>query len=1560
MAHWHKVGCSNPTIIITGDTPRCAACDSTPDIQSYVDQQKASTPFTLPPPDQPLGKLNLHWPSSVKYTRQTAEVRPLEAVPMSKKQKLDVADKVDETKVFQSSIYTPRLREDEFRLLYLNPSTDNSSPIHTELAVHQDGRSPQYEATSYTWAGEDGDNSQCRPVYIGRYWDVVLQTQNCWSMLQSLRLPIGTRAVWVDALCINQNDIKERDSQVTKMSQMYINCSRVVVYLGPDLATLTQTRYPAQQELRLRNSEESMGIEPDHLRALLQRRYFSRIWVIQELVLARRVAFQIGDLEYWMDSDTMKFLEAQGGWDWNSTTAPWIRNLGQRKFEETDILRVLRATHRCQCADPRDRVFGILSLLSNESLDSVLRADYTLSFQDMVIGVFSHALLNLKNLDVLFFAAGRDSLPGRPSWMPDLEVSNHTSSSLNFLVYFPDDIGAIFHLQNGSVGGETRLGECYDIVGDYESKHPWKPWHLGATVDGSTGTLSIDLIHLFEFKHPPQKRQYVESVGGEHLFTLSGRHSELLLSSTLPLDELIVPARDHIFCLDTGNGPCLFLVLSLDNDQQAYKVMGTCSHIAFQIPKLRIGNDIHRWNAYEGLHLGGLHMRSLHYNLHDEIQVIDRIDPKSTMWTNNSCGTRSLRTCLNIDPGSDLTFRPLFMSLLNENIEPGFMATLGDCIPESFTPQVKDNEFIQITITKAHATDNMLDWLTSWDLYSKWRPVGEDCVGPELFNTCSCPIAFGDTFKQDAIQLLMQKASLRQADVPDQNMPDHPLAKQIYKYASTNQVENVTDHCATWERGHFYIKEIGMAWPEGLAIQMQLPRHFIESNMERTMAWKTLRRLNSITPITSEDDLDAVLRNPSPEFRSISVPGWPAELVEDFNIDALHRIETVECGLAKMRNAGMAPDEPLCELCQGIDWRNLKDLIHYPTTVLLAFSATRTELLASKCRICRLVGYVSNPGSCFKKCKLEIGRSNWREKDAGVVRLAVRSMHTQSPLLTGYDKDNDVVGYLVAHSRTKAWPGGARDIEPLSVDFESFKRCIRDCSNDHRKCRSTGDWVSRLCLIDVDTGNIEQARTVCRYVALSYVWGKDQSTKKDVNEFPAAVKDTMSVTRSLGCQYLWVDRYCIDQESEHKMEMINQMDRVYANAFVTIVAAAGDGASYGLPGISRPREVRGRVTIGETHLMEEWGDALHIIKNNTWTTRGWTYQEGYLSTRCLIFTDKEVVYLCNENHLAEEHPSDVDYNATRLTLERFSWMIPAETTMGVWTINNNLGPQIEEYTSRNLTNDNDSLNALIGILKHYESLGCSEHEHISHIWGIPIQRLNGKEDVVLFELSWKHKEVASKRRAGFPSWSWAGWTGAIEMRPGSGIFSMAIPAQSIKEGSVGAAVGKKGNLEDTTWSIEAFIDGTVRSLSNFFSGGNQRFSIPKELWITGLVLNMRFREVDSKICATILLCKDTFVALPEFFDRPFDAKNHKQGILIPHAGNLTYADCFAYSLIILHQVGEDRFERAGIVSLQCHRGDPSTYEKAVLNAEGDVVLEGIEPVNYLFLQDAEKRSFWLI
>lgn len=141
---------------------------------------------------------------------------------------------------------------------------------------------------------------------------------------------------------------------------------------------------------------------------------------------------------------------------------------------------------------------------------------------------------------------------------------------------------------------------------------------------------------------------------------------------------------------------------------------------------------------------------------------------------------------------------------------------------------------------------------------------------------------------------------------------------------------------------------------------------------------------------------------------------------------------------------------------------------------------------------------------------------------------------------------------------------------PAFFDAKVASGWLQYCKSNHSSLcgGSSKSPVSGLHLIDCTTLSIIQAERNSPYVALSYVWGKtgdiDSTVRRTSNSLllPARlssiVSDAISVTKALGFQYLWIDKFCIDQNATvAKLEQINQMNFIYKNADLTIVAAAG-------------------------------------------------------------------------------------------------------------------------------------------------------------------------------------------------------------------------------------------------------------------------------------------------------------------------------------------------------------------------------------------------------------------
>ena len=329
---------------------------------------------------------------------------------------------------------------------------------------------------------------------------------------------------------------------------------------------------------------------------------------------------------------------------------------------------------------------------------------------------------------------------------------------------------------------------------------------------------------------------------------------------------------------------------------------------------------------------------------------------------------------------------------------------------------------------------------------------------------------------------------------------------------------------------------------------------------------------------------------------------------------------------------------------------------------------------------------------------------------------------------------------------------------PAWLDLNNTKRYLQNCLRHHASCKQQREIsksrLSGLRVIDCSTRSIITPSGDSLYVALSYRWGEshskphEQQTDMLPAKLPATIEDAILVTRSLGFQYLWVDKYCVLQADEHDFKhQIRQMHLIYRSAQITIIAGGSMDASSGLVGISTPRasmQTKGRYGNLSlvTFTLYPW-NSLKFTKG--WIDRGWTLQESYFSQRRLVFADEQVLFDCDRGTISE----DLQHS-----------QIPYYDPLPRWRPDVNerdVQDLIEEYTSRVLTHDDDTLNAFDGVLADLEQ---NEPPIRSH-WGICSRSdASGYLNGLLVGLCWVHQVQNEKihRRLGFPSWSWAGWS----------------------------------------------------------------------------------------------------------------------------------------------------------------------------------------------------------
>ncbi|KAL5323673.1 hypothetical protein ACEPPN_008213 [Leptodophora sp. 'Broadleaf-Isolate-01'] len=370
-----------------------------------------------------------------------------------------------------------------------------------------------------------------------------------------------------------------------------------------------------------------------------------------------------------------------------------------------------------------------------------------------------------------------------------------------------------------------------------------------------------------------------------------------------------------------------------------------------------------------------------------------------------------------------------------------------------------------------------------------------------------------------------------------------------------------------------------------------------------------------------------------------------------------------------------------------------------------------------------------------------------------------------------------------------------RTIEPDCIDCDIVQEWLKLCQELHpERCKPTSITVPNLQLIDCETKMIIPASNH-EYVTLSYLWGTDEDETPFAGQFPLqlprTIEDALVVTLKLGFRYLWIDRYCINQQNKSETAaQLQAMGSIYRNSQLTIIAAAGDDPTYGLPGVrKRHRQHQSHAQIGETYI-RGIQRIDHIVQPSRWNSRGWTYQEGILATRRLIFTTSQLYYECHGMSCCEAfslpYTTMHSLSNQRLSAKYFTippgqvgeriGMFPNPATNGRGGKAGDVYVHIARYSLRSLSWDTDRLKAFLGILGAFEMGGYG----VRHHWGIPILPCpcieSGSELAKKFSktsfvlgLMWTHKfRDKNLRVEGLPSWSWSGVLGGVEWDYGMG------------------------------------------------------------------------------------------------------------------------------------------------------------------------------------------------
>ena len=311
--------------------------------------------------------------------------------------------------------------------------------VHISLFGHKHEEAPAYEALSYVWGSRDNQ----REIKNGGGSHFV--TSNLHAALVELQADAGHREdseqppvlVWIDALCINQEDDLEKSNQVRRMKAIYEHAQRVLAWLGEEDEFTEQAFDLLEQYASLCNDSETRDnvktwsitkAGQDALRSIFKRSYFTRLWVLQEYAVCGKVALRCGQKELTIEvfnAALDRLLQYTDTITWAAIDAANASLVVKARYnfrdcgETPDLLHCLFIGLNKNVSDPRDKVFGLLGLADN-NVTAAISADYSKMVQDAYRDVARYVLQANGDLSIFSFAGlGRANVPGLPSWVPD-------------------------------------------------------------------------------------------------------------------------------------------------------------------------------------------------------------------------------------------------------------------------------------------------------------------------------------------------------------------------------------------------------------------------------------------------------------------------------------------------------------------------------------------------------------------------------------------------------------------------------------------------------------------------------------------------------------------------------------------------------------------------------------------------------------------------------------------------------------------------------------------------------------------------------------------------------------------------------------------------------------------------------------------------------------------------------------------------------------------------------------------------------------------------------------
>jgi hypothetical protein len=356
----------------------------------------------------------------------------------------------------------------EIRVLTLLPNSKREAQIVCTLKTVALKQHASYTTLSYTW----GDAQNSREILVDNHrFSTTINLHKALTQFRDAKVPIN---LWVDAICINQKDLRERDSQVQLMQEIFSHARRTWLWLGEeadqsakaiDLIQSLSAIYlksckgwdtsPESADKRVWGSLESHSTTEElvALNDLLARKYWYRIWVVQEIAVSSEIVIFCGERSFSWDAllftaylldqqveyreliqdhrPRKKYVQGIQSGIQRIMSIQSVRNdfQGSSPDGKRDSLLFLLSNHRAtEATEPKDKYIALAGLVAEFPQAGLRFYDKYVSLKDVYTFACYHLAYQsissrqIKSLDFLDCAGGHSINSEWPSWVPDWSI----------------------------------------------------------------------------------------------------------------------------------------------------------------------------------------------------------------------------------------------------------------------------------------------------------------------------------------------------------------------------------------------------------------------------------------------------------------------------------------------------------------------------------------------------------------------------------------------------------------------------------------------------------------------------------------------------------------------------------------------------------------------------------------------------------------------------------------------------------------------------------------------------------------------------------------------------------------------------------------------------------------------------------------------------------------------------------------------------------------------------------------------------------------------------------